>query len=62
MKMLSMKGIYLETKSPTFPFNRTVVSKLISLELDFELSHVYLENRSLDHQCHTGVGSNVTVE
>jgi hypothetical protein len=54
-------AFYSETKTPTFQFNSTVVSKLICIELELNLSHAYFEHRSLDCQCSTGVGSNVTV-
>ena len=50
-----------ETKIITFQYNSTVVSKLIWLEVELNLSDGYSEKRSLDCQRSTGVDSNVTV-
>ena len=61
VRTLSVKEIYYETKTSTFQFNRTVVSKLSWLEHELNLSHAYFEKRPLDCQCGTGVGSNVTI-
>jgi hypothetical protein len=60
VETLSVKGIYSEEKTLAFQFNSTVVSQLIWLELNLNLSHAYFEKRSLDCQCSTGVASNVT--
>ena len=59
--MVSVKAFHLETKTPTSQFNSIVVSKYIWLKFDFNHSHAYSEKRSLDCQCSTGVGSNITV-
>ena len=64
VRTLSVKEIYYETKTSTFQFNRTVVSKLSELswlEHELNLSYAYFEKRPLDCQCGTGVGSNVTI-
>jgi hypothetical protein len=45
----------------TFQPNNTVVSELLWLELELNLSHAYFEKRSLDRQRCPCVGSNVTV-
>jgi hypothetical protein len=60
--MVSMKAFYSEIKTSTFQSNNSVVSKLIWLELDVNLSHRYdVENppELLDCQCSTAVGPNV---
>ena len=61
VKTVSVNGIYSEEKTPTFQFNRTVVSKLIQLKLDLVLGHASFKMRVLDCQCSTGVSSNVTI-
>src|SRR6202795_2748712 len=55
------RAFYSETKPTTLHSNSSVVSKLIWLELNLNLSHAYFEKRLLDCQCSTGVGSNVTI-
>ena len=50
-----------ERKISTFQYNNPVVSELIWLELEFNLSYPYFEKRSLYCQCSTHVGANVTV-
>ena len=61
VKTLKMEGVCLETTAPTFQFNRSVVSKLIWLEFNLNLSHACFEKCSLCCQCGTGVNSNITV-
>ena len=55
-------AFHSETKTPTSQFNSIVVSKYIWLKFDFNHCHAYFfEKRSLNCQCSTGVGSNITV-
>jgi hypothetical protein len=52
---------FWENKATTFQSNRTVLSKLIRLELDRNLSNAYVEKRTLDGQLGTGAGTNIAV-
>jgi hypothetical protein len=61
VKELSGKGIFSKIKTTTFQSNGSVVSKLIWLKLDRNLSNAEVEERSPDGQCSMGVGPHVAV-
>jgi hypothetical protein len=61
-KTISEQGVLLGGNTTTFKTDNTVVPKLLWLELHRNLSHAYIEKRSLDGQLGTGADTNIDVE
>jgi hypothetical protein len=61
VETLSGKGILMGADATTFETDSPVISKLIWLELDRNLSNASVEKRSLDGQLGTGAGTNIAV-
>ena len=55
-----MKPVYLKN-IVTFQTNILIVSKLIGIKLDWNISDFYAEKRSLDSQGGNGFGLNISV-
>jgi hypothetical protein len=58
-KTISEQGVLLGGNTTTFKTDNTVVPKLLWLELHRNLSHAYIEKRSLDGQLGTGADTNI---